>query len=168
MTPRWRFNRRSNNYIPGNRLRDVIAAIPPPGLPKCLTCRTALPHPHFTLSSSYPFGCLERQFPGCFKGGDRGVRAEERPTLRFERIVTRVATRGEGREFLGFNRARHAVLEGTILATRLHLIPADEVSEQFARLAIPVEKTAGPREREAWSWLTEFVRARGVSVSATA
>jgi hypothetical protein len=84
------------------------------------------------------------------------------------RIVTRVATRGEGREFLGFNRARHAVLEGTILATRLHLIPADEVSEQFARLAIPVEKTAGPREREAWNWLTEFVRARGVSVSATA
>ena len=83
------------------------------------------------------------------------------------RIVTRVAAQGAGREFLGFNRARHAVLEGTILATRLHLIPAAEVSEQFARLAIPVEKTAGPCEREAWTWLTEFVRARGISVKAT-
>jgi hypothetical protein len=84
------------------------------------------------------------------------------------RIVTRVVQHGRGREFLGFNRARHAVLEGTILATRLHLIPADEVRDQFARLAIPVAKTAGPREREAWTWLTEFLRTRGVSVEATA
>jgi hypothetical protein len=59
------------------------------------------------------------------------------------------------------------VLEGTILATRLHLLPADEVGAQFARLAIPVEKTAGPREREAWTWLTDFVRARGVPLAAT-
>ena len=84
------------------------------------------------------------------------------------RIVTRAVRSGRGREFLGFNRARHAVLEGTILATRLHLLPASEVSDQFARLAVPVEKTAGPREREAWTWLTAFVRARGISVGATA
>jgi hypothetical protein len=84
------------------------------------------------------------------------------------RIVTRAVQSGRGREFLGFNRARHAVLEGTILATRLHLIPADEVRDQFARLAVPVAKTAGPREREAWTWLTEFVQARGVAVGTTA
>jgi len=82
------------------------------------------------------------------------------------RIVTRAVRTGHGREFLGFNRARHAVLEGTILATRLHLLPADEVAAQFARLAVPVEKTAGPREREAWAWLTAFVRARGVPLGA--
>ena len=82
------------------------------------------------------------------------------------RIVMRAVSAGHGREFLGFNRARHAVLEGTILATRLHLLPADEVGAQFERLAIPVEKTAGPREREAWAWLTAFVRARGVPLGA--
>jgi hypothetical protein len=84
------------------------------------------------------------------------------------RVGTRVAAEGRGREFLGFNRARHAVLEGTILATRLHLIAAEDVGAEFTRLAVPVEKTAGPREREAWAWLVEYVRARGVPVGAAA
>lgn len=84
------------------------------------------------------------------------------------RVETRVAASGRGREFLGFNRARHAVLEGTILATRLHLVPADEVAAEFARLAVPVGKTAGPREQEAWAWLTEYVRARGVPIGVAA
>ena len=38
------------------------------------------------------------------------------------RIETRVVHRGTRREFLGFNRARHAVLEAAILATRTHLL----------------------------------------------
>jgi hypothetical protein len=80
------------------------------------------------------------------------------------RIATRVAAAGRGREFLGFNRARHAVLEGTILATRLHLVAADEVAAEFARLAVPVRKTAGPREQAAWAWLVDYVQARGVAV----
>jgi hypothetical protein len=84
------------------------------------------------------------------------------------RVATRVVATGRGREFLGFNRARHAVLEGTILATRLHLLPAAEVGAEFARLAVPVAKTAGPREREAWEWLVAYVRERGVPVGAAA
>jgi hypothetical protein len=40
------------------------------------------------------------------------------------RIEGRVVHTGRAREFLGFNRARHAVLEAAILATRTHLIPA--------------------------------------------
>jgi hypothetical protein len=83
------------------------------------------------------------------------------------RVVTRAVHTGHGREFLGFNRARHAVLEGTILATRLHILAPDEVGAQFAQLAIPVGKTAGVREREAWDWLTAFVRARGVPLPAS-
>ena len=84
------------------------------------------------------------------------------------RIATRVAATGRGREFLGFNRARHAVLEGTILATRLHLRPSEEVAAEFARLAVPVAKTAGPREHEAWEWLLAYVAARGVRVGSAA
>jgi hypothetical protein len=76
------------------------------------------------------------------------------------RIDTRVVHRGVRREFIGFNRARHAVLEAAILATRTHLIPADEIRAEYARLQVIVDKTAGPREHEAMALLTEYVRAR--------
>lgn len=76
------------------------------------------------------------------------------------RIETRVVHQGARREFLGFNRARHAVLEGAILATRIHLLPAEEIRTELARLRVPVEKTAGPREWEAWHLLTSHVDAR--------
>jgi hypothetical protein len=76
------------------------------------------------------------------------------------RIETRVVHRGFRREFLGFNRARHAVLEATILATRTHLLPMDQIREELAKLQIIVDKTAGPREREAMDFVTEYVRGR--------
>ncbi|MGN6393234.1 MAG: DUF447 domain-containing protein [Gemmatimonadales bacterium] len=76
------------------------------------------------------------------------------------RIETRVVYRGTRREFIGFNRARHAVLEAAILATRTHLIPAEEIEAEFRRLQVIVDKTAGPREQEAMAFLTEHVRSR--------
>ncbi|MFL5402981.1 MAG: DUF447 domain-containing protein [Gemmatimonadales bacterium] len=74
------------------------------------------------------------------------------------RIETRVVHQGTRREFIGFNRARHAVLEAAILATRTHLLPAEQIRDEFARLQIIVDKTAGPREREAMELLTQYVR----------
>jgi len=74
------------------------------------------------------------------------------------RVVTRVVHRGVRREFLGFNRARHAVLEAAILATRTHLLPPEQIRDEFARLQVIVDKTAGPREREAMALLTDYVR----------
>jgi hypothetical protein len=76
------------------------------------------------------------------------------------RIEAQVVHRGVKREFIGFNRARHAVLEAAILATRTHLLPADQIREEFARLQIIVDKTAGPREREAMAFLTQHVQSR--------
>lgn len=73
------------------------------------------------------------------------------------RIVTRVVHRGSRREFLGFNRARHAVLEAAILATRTHLIPAAELRSELARLQVIVDKTAGPRETEAMALVVTVV-----------
>ena len=64
---------------------------------------------------------------------------------------------GRLRDFFGFNRAKHAVLEATILATRLHLIDESDVRQQLSALASPVEKTAGPREREAFQLVTTYV-----------
>ena len=74
------------------------------------------------------------------------------------RIETRVVHHGRHREFLGFNRARHAVLEAAILATRTHLIPPEEIRSEYTRLQVIVDKTAGPREQEAMALLTEYVR----------
>jgi uncharacterized protein len=76
------------------------------------------------------------------------------------RIEARIVHRGIRREFIGFNRARHAVLEAAILATRTHLIPRPEIQQEFARLQIIVDKTAGPREREAMDLLTRYVQSR--------
>jgi hypothetical protein len=76
------------------------------------------------------------------------------------RIDTRVVHRGVRREFIGFNRARHAVLEAAILATRTHLLPAEQIRDDFARLRVIVDKTAGSREREAMDLLTQYVRSR--------
>jgi uncharacterized protein len=80
------------------------------------------------------------------------------------RIVTRVVHAGMQREFLGLNRARHAVLEAAILATRLHLIPAAEVDAELTRLGPLVEKTAGPRERTAWARVTAWIAAKRTGV----
>jgi hypothetical protein len=76
------------------------------------------------------------------------------------RIEARVVYRGTKREFIGFNRAKHAVLEAAILATRTHLLPADQIRDEFARLQVLVDKTAGPREREAMDMLTRYVQTR--------
>jgi hypothetical protein len=75
------------------------------------------------------------------------------------RVVAAVVHHGVRREFIGFNRARHAVLEAAILATRTHLLPPEQIRAEFARLQVLVDKTAGPREREAMALLTQHVRA---------
>ncbi len=76
------------------------------------------------------------------------------------RIVTDVVHRGTRREFIGFNRARGAVLEVAIHATRLHILSRSFVEQELARLQIIVDKTAGPDEFEAMATLTDFIRAR--------
>lgn len=72
-------------------------------------------------------------------------------------LEARVVHTGRLRDFFGFNRAKHAVLEAAILATRLHLIPRGEVLAQLEALRSPVEKTAGPREREAFELVVRYV-----------
>jgi len=75
------------------------------------------------------------------------------------RVSTVVLGGGTGREFLGLNRARHAVLEASILASRARLLPAGDIRAELRRLQVLVDKTAGPREREAMEYVTRHVRA---------
>ena len=76
------------------------------------------------------------------------------------RIETMTVHRGRHRDFIGFNRARHAVLETAIYATRLHMLEREFIEGELARLQVIVDKTAGPREHEAMALLTEYVRSR--------
>ena len=74
------------------------------------------------------------------------------------RIETNVVHRGFVREFIGFNRARHAVLEAAIYATRLHLLPREFITSELERLQVIVDKTASPAEQEAMALLTDHCR----------
>lgn len=79
--------------------------------------------------------------------------SQERMQVQVEVVHT-----GHLRDFFGLNRAMAAIVEMAILATRLHLIPRDEILQQFQALKIPIEKTGGPREEEAYRLLWNHVR----------
>jgi hypothetical protein len=68
----------------------------------------------------------------------------------FDAEVVAAATH---REFLGFNRARNALLEAAILATRFHLLPADEIEREYEKLATIVGKTGDEPEKSAMAEL---------------
>jgi uncharacterized protein len=75
------------------------------------------------------------------------------------RVTTRVVARGTGREFVGFNRAAHAVLEASIVASRARWLPAADVHAEVERARVVVDKTAGPRERAAMELVLGHLRA---------
>lgn len=59
--------------------------------------------------------------------------------------------------YAGFNRAQAAVIELAVLVSRLHLLPKDKIMNELQYLKIAIDKTAGERELQAWSWLTEAI-----------
>jgi hypothetical protein len=61
------------------------------------------------------------------------------------------------RDFFGFNRAKHAVLEAAILATRTDLLPLEQITSEMDRLRPMVDKTGGPDEHQAFTFLLEYV-----------
>jgi hypothetical protein len=69
---------------------------------------------------------------------------------------------GRFRDFFGFNRAKHAVVEAAILASRIHILPASEISAEFRRLGVLVDKTGGPQEHEAFKFLLQYVECAGI------
>ncbi len=72
-------------------------------------------------------------------------------------IAARVVDRGHLRDFFGFNRAKHAVIEAAILATRIELLDSKLILSEFERLAAPVAKTGGAPERRAFEFLRQYV-----------
>jgi hypothetical protein len=85
---------------------------------------------------------------------DSGDFSSERLTLRASVIAVH-----HQRDFFGWNRAKHAVLEAAILATRTMLLPASEVLPEFDRFAVLVQKTGGEQEHQALALLLAHVQA---------
>jgi hypothetical protein len=77
---------------------------------------------------------------------------EIRPQLFLE-----VVYEAQHASFQGFNRAQAAVIELAVLVSRLKRLPMEKIQQEMDYLRIAIEKTAGARELEAWSWLTEAV-----------
>ena len=80
--------------------------------------------------------------------------SDQRAALQADIVAT-----GEVRPFFGFNRARHAVLEAAILATRVHRLDKQMITDQLDVLKSAVDKTGGVAESEAFAMLQNHVTA---------
>jgi hypothetical protein len=80
---------------------------------------------------------------------DRAERAE---------FDAEVVHAGRLRDFFGLNRAKHAVVEAAILATRIGILPLHDIESEYRKLAVLVEKTGGPQEHEAFALLQQHVQ----------
>ena len=72
-------------------------------------------------------------------------------------IEAEVVHRESVRDFFGFNRAKHAVVEAAILATRIGILPLAEIDADFRKLEVIVQKTGGDAEKEAFAFLQEHL-----------
>ena len=79
---------------------------------------------------------------------------DREPRLRVEAEVVHA---GRFRDFFGFNRARHAVVEAAILATRVTFLPPEEIAAELRRLRPLVDKTGGDAERQAFDLLSDHI-----------
>jgi hypothetical protein len=75
-------------------------------------------------------------------------------------VQARVVAQGVQRPFFGWNRAKHAILEACILYSRIDLLDPSEIVAESERLAMAVEKTAGPDETAAWQLLLSHMEPR--------
>jgi hypothetical protein len=84
------------------------------------------------------------------------------------RIDVKVVQAGWLRDFFGFNRAKHAVVEAAILATRTDFLPLDDIVAEYRKLALIVARTGGDQEGKAMAFLQEHVarvaRSRGLDL----
>jgi uncharacterized protein len=73
------------------------------------------------------------------------------------RLEVEVVHSGRLRDFFGFNRAKHAVVEAAILATRTGFLPIDEIDAEYRKLAVIVAKTGGEAEKQAFQILRDYI-----------
>jgi uncharacterized protein len=75
-------------------------------------------------------------------------------------ILTEVVGAGHLRPFSGLCRAKHAVVEASIIASRLQFFPVADVLRELERLSVLVEKTGGAHEHTAMDFIRAYVARR--------
>ncbi|MEM1226931.1 MAG: DUF447 domain-containing protein [Planctomycetota bacterium] len=65
---------------------------------------------------------------------------------------------GVEQPFFGFNRARHAIIEAAILASRVQHLPTQAIESQLKLLRIAVDKTGEQAERDAMGRLEAYIQ----------
>ena len=75
-------------------------------------------------------------------------------------LTCQVREWGKNRDFFGFNRGKHAVVEAAILASRCDFLGVSSLRAQFRQLAVLVQKTGGVQERQAFDLLHTHVQER--------
>jgi len=136
-------NLRSNPFAVANFTDDVLI------FAGCLTGNKDWPT---RTSTHVPGAVLDGALSHAELAADRIEEDDQRP-----RFHCRVVHEAMHMPFKGFNRAQAAVIEAAILASRLHMLPREKIERELAYLQIAVEKTAGPREHEAWRLLVEKI-----------
>lgn len=136
-------NLRENPYAVANYTDDVLV------FAGCLTGRRDWPT---RPATKVPGAVLEQTLAHAELKVVAVTEDELRPRFRCT-----VVHEGMHRPFHGFNRAQAAVVEAAILVSRLHMLPAEKVEREIAYLQIAIDKTARPRERQAWKWLMERI-----------
>ena len=136
-------NLRNRPHAVANYTDDVLV------FAGCLTGRRDWP---LRPATKVPGAVLEQSLAHAELSVERVTEDDQRP-----RFHCRVVHEESHRGFKGFNRAQAAVIEAAILVSRLHMLPREKIDQELAYLEIAVSKTAGPRERQAWEWLTEKI-----------
>lgn len=85
---------------------------------------------------------------------------EESGSLERAEVHCRVLYRGWQRELLGFCRAHGAVIEATILATRLHMHTREAILDHLEQYKQIVQKTGDEREKIAFEQVSEYIGGR--------
>ena len=69
----------------------------------------------------------------------------------------RVLKKAVLREFVGFNRAKNAIIEAAILATRVRFLGVEHILQEYRRFSEIVKKTGGEQETRAMQYLQDYV-----------
>ena len=72
-------------------------------------------------------------------------------------IICDISKKVINKPFMGFNRAQFSVIEASVLVSRLRMLPKEKILKEMEYLKIGIEKTAGPRESEAWKWIEDKI-----------
>lgn len=136
-------NLRTTPYAVANFTDDVLV------FASCLVGQKDWPT---RASTHVPGAVLEGALAHAELRVDHVEEDEQRP-----RFHCRVVHEASHAPFKGFNRAQGAVIEAAILASRLHMLPREKVERELGYLQIAMEKTAGPREHQAWRLLIEKI-----------